>query len=121
MGVGIKVASTSFNTFELVLYRGLISIVFMALIVYSRGVRLRTRVPGMHAWRSGIGVVSLGLWLYSIAYLPLATAMTLNDMSGVWVAALVVGGAVLYGRLRSCIACCCLATRSRCLAGSAWV
>jgi S-adenosylmethionine uptake transporter len=63
----------------------------------STGVPLRTRLPGMHAWRSVIGVVSLGGWFYAIAHLPLATAMTLNYMSSVWVAAFVVGGAMLYG------------------------
>jgi S-adenosylmethionine uptake transporter len=45
-----------------------------------------------------IGVVSLGSWFYAIAHLPLATAMTLNYMSGVWVAAFILGGALLYGQ-----------------------
>jgi S-adenosylmethionine uptake transporter len=40
----------------------------------------------------------LGSWFYAIAHLPLATAMTLNYMSGVWVAAFIVGGAFLYGK-----------------------
>jgi S-adenosylmethionine uptake transporter len=52
----------------------------------------------MHAWRSAIGVFSMGAWFYAINHLPLATAMTLNYMSGVWVAAFVVGGAMLYGK-----------------------
>ena len=52
----------------------------------------------MHAWRSVVGVLSLSAWFYAIAHLPLATAMTLNYMSGVWVAAFVVGGAVMYGK-----------------------
>jgi S-adenosylmethionine uptake transporter len=98
MAVGIKYASTSFSTFELVFYRGLVSVVFMAIVVRSRGATLRTPVPMMHLWRSSIGVVSLGSWFYAIAHLPLATAMTLNYMSGVWVAAFIVGGALLYGQ-----------------------
>jgi drug/metabolite transporter (DMT)-like permease len=49
----------------------------------------------MHAWRSTIGVVSLGAWFYAIAHMPLATAVTLNYMSSVWVAAFLVGGALL--------------------------
>jgi len=97
MAVGIKVASDSFGTLELVLYRGLVSIVFMALVVRARGATLRTPVPMMHLWRSTIGVLSLSSWFYAIAHLPLATAMTLNYMSGVWVAAFIVGGALLYG------------------------
>jgi S-adenosylmethionine uptake transporter len=98
MAVGIKSASNSFGTFELVFYRGVVSVVFMAMMVRARGATLRTPVPMMHLTRSVIGVVSLGSWFYAIAHLPLATAMTLNYMSGVWVAAFILGGAVLYGQ-----------------------
>ena len=98
MAVGIKFASHSFTTFELVFYRGLVSVVFMAVVVRARGASLRTPVPMMHVTRSAVGVMSLGSWFYAIAHLPLATAMTLNYMSGVWVAAFIVGGALLYGQ-----------------------
>lgn len=98
MAVGIKYASESFGTLELVFYRGLVSVVFMALVVRARGASLRTPVPMMHLWRSTVGVLSLTAWFFAIAHLPLATAMTLNYMSGVWVAAFIVGGALLYGK-----------------------
>ena len=98
MAVGIKVASGSFSTFELVFYRGLVSVVFMGFVMRARGTTLGTTVPMMHAWRAVIGVLSLSAWFYAIGKLPLATAMTLNYMSSVWVAAFVVGGAILYGR-----------------------
>jgi S-adenosylmethionine uptake transporter len=98
MAVGIKFASHSFGTFELIFYRGTVSVVFMAAMVRARGASLRTPVPMMHLTRSVIGVVSLGSWFYAIAHLPLATAMTLNYMSGVWVAAFILGGALLYGQ-----------------------
>ncbi|MDP1657209.1 MAG: DMT family transporter [Hylemonella sp.] len=98
MGVGVKLASASFNTFELVFYRGLISIAFMAVVLRTGGVSLRTPVPFMHAWRSLVGGFALGAWFFAIARLPLATAMTLNYMSGIWVAAFIVGGAILYGK-----------------------
>lgn len=96
MGVCVKFASVHFNAVELVCYRGIVSVVFVWIWARSIGVSLGTQLPGMHAWRSLIGVVSLGGWFYAIAYLPLATAMTLNYMSSVWVAAFVVGGALLY-------------------------
>ncbi|WP_332776809.1 DMT family transporter [Polaromonas sp.] len=95
MGVCVKFASEYFTSSELVFYRGLIGMAFMAALARSRGTSLRTTVPGMHAWRSLIGVVSLGAWFYAIAKLPLATAMTLNYMSSVWIAAFLVGGALL--------------------------
>lgn len=100
MSVCIKFASASFGTFELVFYRGLIGIVFMTAMCRVQGVPLRTQVPMMHLWRAVIGVASLSAWFYAIAHLPLATAMTLNYMSGVWVAAFLVGGTLLMGRLQ---------------------
>ena len=98
MAVGVKVASGSYSTFEIVIYRGIVSLVFMTLVMRARRTPFATQVPMMHVWRSVLGVFSLGAWFYAIAHLPLATAMTLNYMSGVWVAAFVVGGAVLYGQ-----------------------
>jgi drug/metabolite transporter (DMT)-like permease len=38
----------------------------------------------------------LSAWFYAIAHLPLATAMTLNYMSSVWVAAFLVGGTLIH-------------------------
>ncbi|WP_172843888.1 DMT family transporter [Variovorax sp. HW608] len=95
MGVCVKIASAWFSSAELVFYRGLIGIVFLWVLARQRGVTLATRYPGMHAWRSLIGVVSLGAWFYAIAHMPLATAVTLNYMSSVWIAAFLVGGALL--------------------------
>jgi drug/metabolite transporter (DMT)-like permease len=95
MGLCVKIASAWFTSAELVFYRGLIGIVFLWLLARNLRVPLSTRYPGMHAWRSLIGVVSLGAWFYAIAHLPLATAITLNYMSSVWIAAFLVGGALL--------------------------
>ena len=39
MAVGIKVASGSFSTFELVFYRGMVSVVFMALVMKRKTIR----------------------------------------------------------------------------------
>lgn len=99
MSVCIKFASAHFNTVELVCYRGLVGIVFVAALCRAQGVTLGTKVPMMHVWRSIVGVLSLSAWFYAIAHLPLATAMTLNYMSGVWVAAFLVGGTLVVGRL----------------------
>jgi S-adenosylmethionine uptake transporter len=95
MGVCIKFASEHFNSFELVCYRGLFGVLFLAVFTRVRGVSLRTQVPMMHFWRSVVGVIALTAWFYSIAALPLATAVTLNYMSGVWIAAFLLGGAIL--------------------------
>ena len=98
MGVCIKFASAHFSSFEVVFYRGLIGLVFMASVMRLRRVSLVTPVPAMHLWRSVVGTTALTTWFYSIAALPLATAMTLNYMSSVWIAAFLVGGALLMQR-----------------------
>lgn len=98
MGVCVKIASGFFNSAELVFYRGLIGIAILWLLARSQRVTLVTVYPGMHAWRSLVGVASLGAWFYAIAHLPLATAMTLNYMSSVWIAAFLVGGTLLAWR-----------------------
>lgn len=95
MAVCVKYASAWFNSAELVFYRGLLGMLFMWLLARRQGITLATHYPMMHAWRSLIGVISLGAWFYAIARLPLATAMTLNYMSSVWIAAFLVGGALI--------------------------
>ncbi|MBA3772192.1 MAG: DMT family transporter [Ramlibacter sp.] len=101
MAVCVKFASTWFNAAELVFYRGLIGMLIMWLLARQSGVTLATRHAGMHAWRSLVGVISLGAWFYAIGRLPLATAMTLNYMSSVWVAAFLVGAALFSLNPRS--------------------
>lgn len=98
MGVCVKFASAHFTSPELVFYRGAVSVVFMALYARIHGTSLRTVYPAMHAWRSVIGVMALSAWFYAIAHLPLATAMTLNYMSSVWIAVFLVGGALMLGK-----------------------
>ncbi|MDO8904875.1 DMT family transporter [Hydrogenophaga sp.] len=95
MGVCIKFASTHFNSFEIVAYRGLVGVLFLIGLTQMRGISLRTSVPMMHFWRSVVGVIALTAWFYAIAALPLATAVTLNYMSSVWIATFLLGGALL--------------------------
>lgn len=95
MSVCVKFGSAHFNAAELVFYRGFVGMVFLAVIAKQQNISLRTRYPGMHVWRALVGVMALSTWFYAIGKLPLATAMTLNYMSSVWVAAFLVGGALI--------------------------
>ena len=99
MGVCVKFASLHFNASELVFYRGVISVVIMLAMLRGRDIEWRTQMPGQHLWRSAVGVFSLVTWFYALAELPLATAMTLNYLSSVWVALLALI-ATLWWRLR---------------------
>ena len=100
MGVCVKLASELYATAEIVFYRGMVGALILAVVAWRQGGTLRTPVPAMHFWRSVSGVLALGLWFYAIGNLPLATAMTLNYMSSVWMALFLIGGAVMLGTSR---------------------
>jgi drug/metabolite transporter (DMT)-like permease len=95
MSVCVKYASATYSSAELVFWRGTIGMVFVAILAKGRGVGLRTEFPRMHALRSLVGGMSLACAFYSIAHMPLATAMTLGYMSSIWIAVFLVGGALL--------------------------
>ncbi len=97
MVVCVKLASSHYASGEIVFYRGLVGAVMMAALSASRGGTLRTAVPAMHFWRGLSGVCALSLWFYAIGNLPIATAMTLNYMSSVWMALFLAGGAIMLG------------------------
>lgn len=98
MGVCVKLASSSFASGELVFYRGVVGVIVMGAWMRSQGVAIKSSVPWMHVGRSLAGVISLSAWFYALSTLPLATAMTLNYTSSLWIAAAVVIGAVLWGK-----------------------
>ena len=100
MGVCVKFASATYGPGEIVMYRGLVGVIGIALLARARGVSLKTTVPMMHAWRSVVGVSALTMWFYAIGHMPLATAVTLNYMSSVWMALFLIGGAVVMGAQR---------------------
>ena len=100
MGVCVKLAATQYGASEIVFYRSLVGATIIFALSRRRGGSLRTALPAMHFWRSATGVAALCLWFYSLAGLPLATAMTLNYMSSVWMALFLIGGAVMLGSAR---------------------
>ena len=100
MGVCVKLASADYNVGEITFYRSLTGAVLMLAFARARRGTLATTVPAMHFWRSLSGVTALVLWFYAIGNLPLATAMTLNYMSSVWMALFLLGGAVALGTSR---------------------
>jgi S-adenosylmethionine uptake transporter len=89
MGVCVKLASATSSTSEIVMCRGLVGMVLIAGFARVQKVSLRTTLPWHHAWRGLVGVTALWLWFFAIGQLPLATAMTLNYMAPIWIAAIV--------------------------------
>lgn len=97
MSLCVKLASAHYSATEIVMYRGLIGTAVIMGLAHWRGVSLATRLPWMHLWRGIVGVAALSLWFVAIGGLPLATAVTLNQMSAIWMALFLLGGSVLLG------------------------
>lgn len=86
MGVCVKLAADSFSAAEIVFYRSVISLALMTLLVRARGVAFATPYWRLQLWRGVSGFVSLLMYFYAIAMLPLATAVTLNYTSPLFLA-----------------------------------
>jgi len=100
MGVCVKMASAHYSSGEIVMYRGLVGALMIFVMSRWRGESLRTSLPAQHFLRSLTGVTALCLWFYAIGFLPLATAMTLNYTSSLWMALFLIGGAAVFGGAR---------------------
>lgn len=87
MAVCVKMASSLYSPSEIVMYRGTVGVLSMFALIRLHGGSLRTSMPWRHVGRGVLGVVALWLWFYSLGKLPLATGMTLNYMSPIWIAA----------------------------------
>jgi len=88
MGVLVKIGSHKFSSPELVFYRSFFGLVFIFAITRARGLSLATPIMGKHMQRSILGFISLVLFFYAIGKLPLATAVTLNYTSPLFMASL---------------------------------
>ena len=97
MGVCVKLASAHNGSGEIVMYSGMVGALMIFAMCRWRGDSLRTSLPAKHFVRSLTGVTALCLWFYAIGGLPLATAMTLNYTSSLWIALFLVGGASVLG------------------------
>lgn len=103
MGVFVKLASPHFATAELVFWRALVQTLVALAMLRHAGLAVRTRRLGMHVHRGVAGFVSLFMFFYALTALPVATAMTLNYSSPLFLAVLLAvlarekPGAVLVG------------------------
>jgi S-adenosylmethionine uptake transporter len=96
MGVCVKFASAYVHSFEIVMVRGAIGVLALAWWYRREGLAFyKTTRPGMHLWRNVVGVTSLCCWFYAIGEIPLATAMTLQYMSSVWMAVFMFAAALM--------------------------
>jgi drug/metabolite transporter (DMT)-like permease len=81
MGVFVKLGAQHFSHNELVFYRSFVGLLMIYAIVRRQGLPLATRHWQPHLWRSVSGTIAMMLFFYCITVLPLATAVTLNYTS----------------------------------------
>ena len=86
MGVCVKVAAETHSAVEITFYRSFISLVMMYGLVRLRGVRLATPHWRWQISRGVVGFSALFAYFYAIIMLPLATAVTLNYTSAIFLA-----------------------------------
>lgn len=100
MAVCVKLVSDTYSTPEIVMYRSLIGAIFLFCMVLAKGGSFKTKYPLQHLWRGTVGATAFGLWFFSMSQLPLATSITLNYMSPIWIAAILFGIGLFHGRLQ---------------------
>jgi len=90
MGVCVKLGAEKFSAGELVFYRGVISMLIMVALAGFQQTSLRTSHWRLHATRSLAGSVAILFNFYAMAVLPLATAVTLNYTSPIFIVILLL-------------------------------
>lgn len=88
MGAFVKAGATRYSTGELVFYRSLFGFISIALVVIWQAKPLQTPQLTTQLRRAAVGFCALLLFFYAIAHLPLATAITLNYTSPMFLALL---------------------------------
>lgn len=86
MGALVKIGAQKFSSAELVFYRSLFGLVVIWLYICQQKLPLATPVIHKQLSRALVGFASLVLFFYAIAHLPLATAITLNYTSPLFLA-----------------------------------
>jgi drug/metabolite transporter (DMT)-like permease len=86
MGTLVKIGAAKFSSAELVFYRSAFGLAVIYAYIFARKLPLKTPVLAKQMSRGLVGFVSLVLFFYAIAHLPLATAITLNYTSPLFLA-----------------------------------
>ena len=117
MGVCVKFVAATHSAVEITFYRSFISLILMFGLVRLRGVTLATPHWRWHVSRGVVGFSALFAYFYAITLLPLATAVTLNYTSAIFLAIyLALSGmrlrsGILGALVSACSASCCCSGR----------
>jgi len=86
MGVCVKLAAETHTAVEITFWRSAIALLLMYALVRLRGVSLRTPHWRWQITRGVVGFSALLAYFFAITLLPLATAVTLNYTSAIFLA-----------------------------------
>ncbi len=86
MGTLVKIGAAKFSSAELVFYRSVFGLLAIYAYIFAKKLPLKTPVMVKQMSRAVVGFISLVLFFYAIAHLPLATAITLNYTSPLFLA-----------------------------------
>ena len=86
MGVCVKLAAATHSALEIVFYRSFLSLILMFALVRLRRVPLKTPHWRWQVSRGAVGFSALCAFFWAITLLPLATAVTLNYTSAIFLA-----------------------------------
>ena len=86
MGTLVKLGSAKFSTAELVFYRSFVGLLVIFIVARYQKLSLKTPVLPHQMVRATLGFLSLLMFFYAISHLDLATAMTLNYTSPLFMA-----------------------------------
>jgi drug/metabolite transporter (DMT)-like permease len=90
MSALVKYSAPNFSSNELVFYRSFFGLLIVYGMLRQQQVTLRTAHWREHLWRGLSGTLAMMLFFYCITALPLATAITLNYTSSLFLSALTV-------------------------------
>jgi drug/metabolite transporter (DMT)-like permease len=90
MGAFVKIGAQKFSSMELVFYRSLFGFIIICFTAIIRKSAIKSPVLAKQITRALVGFIALVLFFYAITHLPLATAITLNYTSGIFLAVITV-------------------------------
>lgn len=88
MGVLVKLGAAQFTSSELVFYRSFVGLLLVSIMLLQKNTSLATPHWRGHLWRGLSGTIAMMLFFFCITSLPLATAITLNYTSSLFLTAL---------------------------------
>lgn len=101
MAVFVKYAASHYSAHEILFYRSSISVALIGSFAAWRRYRVFTPHWRAHSRRAGCGTFSIGVWYYTLSVLPIATSVTLNSTSPIFIGVLSAVAAYRAGQRRA--------------------